>query len=150
MAQITLTMIVKDEAERLPGALASARGVADELIIVGERRVHALDDRAARRVLLVAREEELLLHAPGGELLVRLDEAPAQRRVGLFVGGSVGRPVGEARYEGGQPCAVDAVVLSTQHDEDISQSDIHEAITGPSVGCTNSRRKKPRRSARKA
>jgi S-adenosylmethionine synthetase len=32
------------------------------------------------------------------------------------------------RYENGKPVAVDAVVLSTQHDPDISQSDIHEAI----------------------
>jgi S-adenosylmethionine synthetase len=32
------------------------------------------------------------------------------------------------RYEGGKPAAVNAVVLSTQHDPDISQSDIHEAI----------------------
>lgn len=34
MAQITLTMIVKDEADRLPGALASAEGVADRIVIV--------------------------------------------------------------------------------------------------------------------
>ena len=32
------------------------------------------------------------------------------------------------RYENGKPVAIDAVVLSTQHDEDISQTDIHEAI----------------------
>lgn len=32
------------------------------------------------------------------------------------------------RYEHGQPVAVDAVVLSTQHDEDIPQADIHEAV----------------------
>jgi S-adenosylmethionine synthetase len=32
------------------------------------------------------------------------------------------------RYDGGKPAAIDAVVLSTQHDPDISQSDIHEAI----------------------
>ena len=32
------------------------------------------------------------------------------------------------RYENGKPVAVDAVVLSTQHDPEISQSDIHEAI----------------------
>ena len=32
------------------------------------------------------------------------------------------------RYENGKPVAIDAVVLSTQHDEDISQKDIHEAI----------------------
>jgi len=32
------------------------------------------------------------------------------------------------RYEDGKPAAIDAVVLSTQHDPDISQSDIHEAI----------------------
>jgi S-adenosylmethionine synthetase len=32
------------------------------------------------------------------------------------------------RYEGGKPVAVDAVVLSTQHDPDISQADIHEAV----------------------
>ncbi|MEE4192911.1 MAG: methionine adenosyltransferase [Halieaceae bacterium] len=32
------------------------------------------------------------------------------------------------RYEEGKPVAVDAVVLSTQHDEGISQADIHEAI----------------------
>jgi len=32
------------------------------------------------------------------------------------------------RYENGKPVAIDAVVLSTQHDDDISQSDIHEAI----------------------
>ncbi len=32
------------------------------------------------------------------------------------------------RYEDGKPVAVDAVVLSTQHDEGISQADIHEAI----------------------
>ncbi|MEZ5570188.1 MAG: methionine adenosyltransferase [Halioglobus sp.] len=32
------------------------------------------------------------------------------------------------RYENGKPVAVDAVVLSTQHDEDISQKDIHAAI----------------------
>ncbi|MEP6389620.1 MAG: methionine adenosyltransferase [Halioglobus sp.] len=32
------------------------------------------------------------------------------------------------RYENGQPVAIDAVVLSTQHDEDISQKDIHEAV----------------------
>ncbi|MBN7797292.1 methionine adenosyltransferase [Parahaliea mediterranea] len=32
------------------------------------------------------------------------------------------------RYEGGKPVAIDAVVLSTQHDEDISQKDIHEAV----------------------
>jgi S-adenosylmethionine synthetase len=32
------------------------------------------------------------------------------------------------RYEDGKPVAIDAVVLSTQHDEDISQADIHEAI----------------------
>jgi S-adenosylmethionine synthetase len=32
------------------------------------------------------------------------------------------------RYEDGKPVAIDAVVLSTQHDEDISQKDIHEAV----------------------
>lgn len=32
------------------------------------------------------------------------------------------------RYENGKPVGIDAVVLSTQHDEDISQSDIHEAV----------------------
>ena len=32
------------------------------------------------------------------------------------------------RYENGKPVAVDAVVLSTQHDEDVSQADIHEAV----------------------
>jgi len=32
------------------------------------------------------------------------------------------------RYEDGKPVAIDAVVLSTQHDEDISQSDIQDAI----------------------
>tara|TARA_R110000823_G_scaffold119998_22_gene244620 strand:+ start:5967 stop:7127 length:1161 start_codon:yes stop_codon:yes gene_type:complete len=32
------------------------------------------------------------------------------------------------RYENGKPVAVEAVVLSTQHDEDISQKDIHAAI----------------------
>jgi S-adenosylmethionine synthetase len=32
------------------------------------------------------------------------------------------------RYENGKPVAIDAVVLSTQHDPDISQKDIHEAI----------------------
>jgi len=31
-------------------------------------------------------------------------------------------------YEDGRPIAVDAVVLSTQHDPDISQSDLHEAV----------------------
>ncbi len=32
------------------------------------------------------------------------------------------------RYADGKPVAVDAVVLSTQHDPDISQKDIHEAV----------------------
>jgi len=32
------------------------------------------------------------------------------------------------RYANGKPVAVDAVVLSTQHDPDVSQADIHEAI----------------------
>jgi S-adenosylmethionine synthetase len=32
------------------------------------------------------------------------------------------------RYEGGRPVAIDAVVLSTQHDPDISQADIREAV----------------------
>ena len=32
------------------------------------------------------------------------------------------------RYEEGKPVAVDAVVLSTQHDEDVTQSEIHEAV----------------------
>ena len=32
------------------------------------------------------------------------------------------------RYEGGRPVAIDAVVLSTQHDEGISQADIREAV----------------------
>lgn len=32
------------------------------------------------------------------------------------------------RYENGKPVAIDAVVLSTQHDPDVSQSDIREAI----------------------
>ncbi len=32
------------------------------------------------------------------------------------------------RYEGGKPVAIDAVVLSTQHSEDISQQDLVEAI----------------------
>jgi S-adenosylmethionine synthetase len=32
------------------------------------------------------------------------------------------------RYEHGRPVAVDAVVLSTQHDADIAQADIHEAV----------------------
>ena len=32
------------------------------------------------------------------------------------------------RYEEGKPAAVDAVVLSTQHDEDVTQSEIHEAV----------------------
>ncbi len=32
------------------------------------------------------------------------------------------------RYEDGKPVAIDAVVLSTQHDEDISQADIREAV----------------------
>jgi S-adenosylmethionine synthetase len=32
------------------------------------------------------------------------------------------------RYDDGKPVAIDAVVLSTQHDEDISQADIREAV----------------------
>ena len=32
------------------------------------------------------------------------------------------------RYEGGKPVAIDAVVLSTQHDANIAQPDIHEAV----------------------
>lgn len=32
------------------------------------------------------------------------------------------------RYENGRPIAIDAVVLSTQHSPDVSQSDIHEAV----------------------
>ncbi|MDH4039705.1 MAG: methionine adenosyltransferase [Gammaproteobacteria bacterium] len=32
------------------------------------------------------------------------------------------------RYDNGKPVAIDAVVLSTQHDADISQADIHEAV----------------------
>jgi S-adenosylmethionine synthetase len=32
------------------------------------------------------------------------------------------------RYENSKPVAIDAVVLSTQHDEDISQADIREAV----------------------
>ena len=32
------------------------------------------------------------------------------------------------RYENGKPVAIDAVVLSTQHDPDIAQSDIHAAV----------------------
>lgn len=32
------------------------------------------------------------------------------------------------RYENGVPVAIDAVVLSTQHSPDVSQSDIHEAV----------------------
>ncbi|MCP4212548.1 MAG: methionine adenosyltransferase [Halieaceae bacterium] len=32
------------------------------------------------------------------------------------------------RYDNGKPAAIDAVVLSTQHDPDISQSDLYEAI----------------------
>ena len=32
------------------------------------------------------------------------------------------------RYENGAPAAIDAVVLSTQHDPDISQSDLQEAV----------------------
>ena len=32
------------------------------------------------------------------------------------------------RYEEGKPAAIDAVVLSTQHDEDVTQSEIHEAV----------------------
>ena len=32
------------------------------------------------------------------------------------------------RYDGGKPVAIDAVVLSTQHDPEVSQSDIREAI----------------------
>ena len=32
------------------------------------------------------------------------------------------------RYEGGKPVAIDAVVLSTQHDAHIAQADIHEAV----------------------
>ena len=32
------------------------------------------------------------------------------------------------RYDNGKPVAIDAVVLSTQHDPNISQADIHEAV----------------------
>ena len=32
------------------------------------------------------------------------------------------------RYENGRPVGIDAVVLSTQHDESISQADIHQAV----------------------
>ncbi len=32
------------------------------------------------------------------------------------------------RYENGKPCAIDAVVLSTQHDPDISHHDLQEAV----------------------
>ncbi len=32
------------------------------------------------------------------------------------------------RYENGQPVAIDAVVISTQHDEDVTQSQIREAV----------------------
>ncbi len=32
------------------------------------------------------------------------------------------------KYEGNQPIAIDAVVLSTQHDPSISQKDLHEAV----------------------
>jgi len=32
------------------------------------------------------------------------------------------------RYENGQPVAIDAVVISTQHDEGVSQAEIHESV----------------------
>ncbi|MDY6891542.1 MAG: methionine adenosyltransferase [Pseudomonadota bacterium] len=32
------------------------------------------------------------------------------------------------RYENGRPVAIDAVVLSTQHNPDVSQADLHEAV----------------------
>ncbi|MDF2182375.1 methionine adenosyltransferase [Neptuniibacter sp. CAU 1671] len=32
------------------------------------------------------------------------------------------------RYENGKPCAVEAVVLSTQHNPDVTQADLHEAV----------------------
>ena len=32
------------------------------------------------------------------------------------------------RYDGGKPVAIDAVVLSTQHDPDVTQKEIHEAV----------------------
>ena len=32
------------------------------------------------------------------------------------------------RYENGRPVAIDAVVLSTQHDEDVSQKEIHKQV----------------------
>ena len=32
------------------------------------------------------------------------------------------------RYDNGKPVAIDAVVLSTQHDEDVSQADLREAV----------------------
>ena len=32
------------------------------------------------------------------------------------------------RYQEGKPAAIEAVVLSTQHDEDVTQSEIHEAV----------------------
>lgn len=32
------------------------------------------------------------------------------------------------RYENGKPVAIDAVVLSTQHNPDVSQADLHEAV----------------------
>jgi len=42
------------------------------------------------------------------------------------------RPDGKTQvtvlYEGNRPIAIDTVVVSTQHDEDISESDLHEAI----------------------
>ena len=32
------------------------------------------------------------------------------------------------RYENGEPVAIDAIVLSTQHSPDVSQADLHEAV----------------------
>ncbi|MEL7311465.1 MAG: methionine adenosyltransferase [Pseudomonadota bacterium] len=38
------------------------------------------------------------------------------------------------RYVDGKPTSVDAVVLSTQHDPDVSQSDLHEAVREHIIG----------------
>ncbi|QEP42706.1 methionine adenosyltransferase [Ectothiorhodospiraceae bacterium BW-2] len=113
-------------------AVINALGKQSPDIAMGVDRERAEDQGAGDQGLMfgyASNETEVLMPAPityAHRLVAKQAEVRKQGQLNWL------RPDAKSqvtfRYEAGKPVGIDAVVLSTQHNPDISEADLHEAV----------------------
>jgi glycosyltransferase involved in cell wall biosynthesis len=126
MPNLSLTMIVRDEEQLLPGCLASVRGVVDEIVVVdtGSRDgTRSVAEKAGARVFdfpwrddFAAARNEALRHA-AGKWVLALD---ADERLGPRAGAGLRASLSRARFDCGMLRLHDASRLDAKAEDVIS------------------------------